>query len=124
MALIGTKGKGTITGTTIAGADVLVTNATTRDTGTGGVIFYNTHTSAVNVYVAVVNANGGAVGTPAATDVIWSAAIPAVTDIGNNWDIFDFSFPMLTTNDTVVAYASTTAVINWLYTYATIADQA
>lgn len=123
MGLIATKGKGTITGTTITTADVLVTNATTKDTITANFMFYNTHTATVNVYLAVVNNSGSAVATPAAADVIWSAAISAVTSIGENWEIFDVSIPMLGTNDTIVAYASTTAVINWLATYCTLPDQ-
>lgn len=123
MGMIAQHAKGTITGTAIATGDVLVTNATTKDTVTANFVFYNTHSSAVNVYLAVVADNGGEVATPAATDVIWSSAIPAVTSVGENWDVFDVSIPLRDTNDTIVAYAGTTAVINWIATYVTLADQ-
>lgn len=123
MGYISKNANGTITGTAIATADVLITNATGRDTFFGGVLFYNTHSSAVNVYVALVDNSGSAVATPAAADVIWNATLNAVTDVGNNWDIFDFSFPMRGTNDTLVAYAGTTAVVNWVASYGDSADQ-
>lgn len=123
MSLVVTKVKGTITGTAIGTADDLIVNATTFDSITGSIIFYNTDTSVRNVFVAVVNNSGGSQGTPASTDVIWSSALAASTSPGENWDIFDISQALTGTNDTLVAYASATAVVNYAGCYAVIPDQ-
>ena len=123
MSLVMTKVKGTIEATAIASADTLITNASTYDTFSGSFIFYNTHTSSVNVYVAAVNQSGGSPGTPATSDIIWSAQLKEVTDVGNNWAVFDVTQALTTTNDTLVVYASTTDVVNYGGCYARIPDQ-
>ena len=123
MGLIVTKVKGTITATAIATADDLIVNPSSYDSITGSIIFYNTDSSARNVYVAVVNLSGGQQGTPAATDVIWSSSLAAVTSPGENWDVFDISQALTGDNDTLVAYASATAVVNYAGCYAKIPDQ-
>ena len=98
-------GKGLITPTTVATSETIVTNATSKDTIITKIHLYNSHSSAVNVFILVVDDSGGSVGTGAATDVVLGTiSVPATGNVilGSQ----DCGMALTDTNDTLQMYAS------------------
>ena len=107
-------GKGQITATTAGTAEVIATTPTTYDYSIDYIMVFNTHSSAVTIYLYQVNDNAGSVGTLAATDQFFQYALAAYETLllGRN----DIMLIMTDTNDTLKAYASITAKLNyWVY---------
>ena len=122
MGLIAKRlGKACINATTVGTADKIVTNATTKDTIITAIQLYNVHTVAVTVTLCVVDDNALAVGTAAATDVIWSYSMAAGRNILLGTE--DLKLVLTDTNDTLQAYASVADKVNiWVWGF-TMADQ-
>ena len=114
-------GKGQITATTSGTAQVIVTNPTGYDTVGDYIMIFNTHTSAVTVYLYQVDDNALAVGTLAATDQFFEYALAAKETLllGRQ----DIMIVMTDTNDTLQTYASVTAKLNYSVFGMKLADQ-
>jgi len=107
-------GKGQITATTSGTAEVITTNPTAYDTVVDYIMIFNTHSSAVTIYLYQVDDNALQVGTLAATDQFFQYALAAYETLllGRQ----DIMLVMSDTNDTLKAYASVTAKLNyWVY---------
>ena len=114
-------GKGQITATTSATAEVITTNPTAYDTSVDYIMIYNTNSSAVTVYLYQVDDNALAVGTLAATDQFFQYALAAYETILLCRQ--DIMIIMTDTNDTLKAYASVTAKLNYWVFGMKLADQ-
>jgi len=107
-------GKALITGTATGSATTVATNATGEDMTITDIIAYNQHTSAVDLYLCIVDDNALAVGTDTANDIIYYKSVAAKGSVFLGPE--DIKITMNDTNDTLKAWASVASKINvWAY---------